>query len=454
MGVPYFAASFDSATAMVQALASALHDEPFEAVGQPWPVAAAARQVGRLPWPLRRQAYTWGGWTDAIPPFLLPTVSWERFGRWVTGRYPRRRYPAIAIGSSHGAVVHLCAALGIPWLPQTFLVPVRRRGDPDDPVAARAFGARHADRLLDTEPDLQLHHMHDANQDRLMVRRLTYFRVKGRRLSDAYRRFVDERLAAGGTLLVVDCQERWPVSRLGPRHVFQHGAVGGLSPDEYEHGSDRVAAFLAAEDAGRRSWPPTGPDDVAPEAEWGFEEALLADTVEYADRVGARVVRLSSDGVRALSPVVAGVYEQRWAELGVRDRCVLGESFMLLAPRWVLRRRAVPFWMAFPVEADADALARFLAARDVDELHLLLFSHGVESAGSVPAGRWRELLDLARSGGFVGVDPERFPRDFGVLGRYHRALPPVEDPPPPPLGLADALAALRAHGATVEEVAG
>jgi Domain of unknown function (DUF5110) len=30
-------------------------------------------------------------------------------------RQVRRRYPAVAIGSSNGAMIHLCAALGIPW---------------------------------------------------------------------------------------------------------------------------------------------------------------------------------------------------------------------------------------------------------------------------------------------------------------------------------------------------
>jgi hypothetical protein len=39
-------------------------------------------------------------------------------------------------GSSNGAVAHLAAALGVPWLPQTLLLAVRTGGlDPDDPAA-------------------------------------------------------------------------------------------------------------------------------------------------------------------------------------------------------------------------------------------------------------------------------------------------------------------------------
>jgi hypothetical protein len=50
----------------------------------------------------------------------------------------------------------------------------------------------------------------------------------------------------------------------------------------------------------------------------------------------------------------------------------------------------------------------------------MLFSHGTESAGLAPIARWRELLGRARrTGDFVGVDEERYPRDFASFGRYH-----------------------------------
>ena len=91
----------------------------------------------------------------------------EEIARWASDLYPRRTYPALAIGSSNGALVHLYAALGIPWLPQTILIPVRQNvAGPDQPKEAMAFGAEHAPRLLAANPELQLHHMHDPNQDR------------------------------------------------------------------------------------------------------------------------------------------------------------------------------------------------------------------------------------------------------------------------------------------------
>src|SRR5215208_1612567 len=123
--------------------------------------------VNGLPRRVREEVYTWSGRSEAVPPKRLEQVRAEDVSRWVVSHYPLRRYPAAVIGSSNGALVHLYCALGIPWLPQTFLVPVRRSGGhPDEPRQDMEWGKTHAPALLRANPELALHHMHDANQDR------------------------------------------------------------------------------------------------------------------------------------------------------------------------------------------------------------------------------------------------------------------------------------------------
>jgi hypothetical protein len=167
-----------------------------------------------------------------------------------------------------------------------------------------------AEALLDANPELQLHHMHDANQDRLMIRHMTYFRVKRRTLGQAYERFLSDSLPAGGTILVVECDERWPTTRVGPRYVFQHGGVGGATPEEYLYGGPRVAAFLARYGAPVRHWDSPQPDGHSVEAEWGFEPALLDDVRRLADARGLRVVRLRFGSAQDPAPFVAELH--RW----------------------------------------------------------------------------------------------------------------------------------------------
>jgi hypothetical protein len=72
--------------------------------------------------------------------------------------------------------------------------------------------------------------MHDPDQDRLMSQRMAYFRIKQRRLGEAYERFLRDRLAPGGSIILVECRHSWPTTRLGPRHVFQVGGSGGATP--------------------------------------------------------------------------------------------------------------------------------------------------------------------------------------------------------------------------------
>ncbi len=67
---------------------------------------------------------------------------------------------------------------------------------------------------------------------------------------------------------------------------------------------------------------------------------------------------------------------------------------------------AVPFWMFFNCEPSLDSLTRFLDARSsFDEIHAMLFSHGVESIGLASIDAWQKLLKRARERGrLVGVD--------------------------------------------------
>ncbi|MEV0824804.1 hypothetical protein [Nonomuraea rubra] len=436
-------ASFDSATGMLRALSRFLHDRDVPLLGQApgvlEPVAAAvAGAAARLPRAAKEKAYAVSGWAEAVPLRRVPEIRAEELARWVSGHYPPGPYPVAFVGSSNGALVHLAAALRAPWLPQTLLLPVRRRGvGPDDPRgdlrATRAAG----EALLAANPELVLHHMHDANQDRLMIAGMTYFRVKWRRLPEAYRRFLEESLPAGATLVVPECGLSWPVTRVGPRYVFQHGALGGATREEYEHGGPRVAGYLSRYGAGRERWDYPPADGESPEAEWGFEPELLADLEELAARNGWRLARMRFDEPEDLSPVVADLYRSWYRRRGLPADRLLVECFLLLEPWWALRSGSVPYWMVFNAgQSHARAMEYLDGADPFDEIRLMLFSHGVESVGLAGVADWRRLLERARKVGvFTGVDTSTYPRDFAGLIRAHRELSRIRTTYPMPLPL-------------------
>ncbi len=418
--------NFDSTTVCLRATARYLRGEEFPALGMiPPKLVPIAAQLNRLPKRVRTGIYTQGGANEGISPDSLGDVDVERFRRWVVEQYPTRGYPAVIVGSSNGAAVHLAALLGIPWLPQTFLVPIRRSMGADEIREDIEWGLEHAPPFLEANPDVSLHQMHDPNQDRLMVRKLAYFRTKIRTLGPAYEEFLRTVLEPGGTIISLECEYEWPAIDLGERHTFQVGGLGGLEPREYYEGSNSVASFLAKQNAGIREWDTPEPDGEVPESEWGFDPALRGDVERVAEERGYDVRRLAFDDPRDLSPFVADLYRRRYEARGRSVDRLLNQSFALLEPWWTIRTGSVPYWSAFNTESDAAHLESYLEETEpYDEIRTTLFSHGMESAGLASIDRWREVLGQARDeSGFVGVDTDEFPYDIETQVRYHADLP-------------------------------
>ncbi|MEU6089762.1 hypothetical protein ABZ865_23720 [Streptomyces sp. NPDC047085] len=437
-------AAFDSATGMLRALSRFLTGRDVPAIGslpaalEP-PLSGLLGSLNHLPTAVQERVYAVSGWAEAVPMRRAGEVSSPALAEWITGHYPRRRYPVVFVGSANGALIHLAAALDAAWLPQTLLVPVRRHHVAPDDARGDLAAARDAGRaLLAANPDLVLHHMHDPNQDRLMIAGMTYFRVKWHRLPEAYRRFIGERLAPGGLLVAVDCTLGWPTTTVDDRYVFQFGALGDATPEEYHRGGPRVADLLARYDAPARRWDPPAPDGDSPEAEWGTQRALLDDLSAHARRNRLRLDVLRFDTPERLSPAVADLYRATYAERGVPTGRLLVDSFLLLDPWQTLRTGSVPYWSVFGTEASRAGLEHYLDTTDpYDEIRVLLFNHGTDSIGLAGSEDWRRTAARARKIGILtGVDAAAYPRDFASLIRSHQALSRIRSRSPLPLPLA------------------
>ncbi|WP_231867015.1 MULTISPECIES: hypothetical protein [unclassified Anabaena] len=423
---PPYIAGFDSATAMLRATAAYLRGEDFPGMGSmPAALEPISILINKLPRPVKELIYTAGSAGEAIPAARLGDVSSEVVSEWMVNEYPQHQYPAVAIGSASGALVHLCAALGMPWLPQTYLIPVLHPElHPDEPQKAMEWGREKAKPLLNANPDLQLHHMYDPNQDRLTLRGMTYFRVKRRALGETYKRFLQNCLPKGGTIFIVECQRTWHTTQVDDRHFFQFGALGGATPEEFLYGSRRVSEYLERYHSHRRQWEAPQPDSDRPEAEWGFEPMLREDIENFARDRGYHLRRIVFKEPEHLSPFVAELYRWWYKKRGIMANRLFVESFILLEPMWSLRTASVPFWMKFNMEPSLDWIQQYLKQTEpYDEIYLILFSHGVDAAGLPTIEQWREVFKYARQRGeFVGIT-EDFPRNFPALIQYNTELP-------------------------------
>ncbi|MEQ9443290.1 MAG: hypothetical protein RIG62_29905 [Cyclobacteriaceae bacterium] len=423
---PRFVASFDSASIMVKSLAAFLNGHDFSGLGVMPNSQWAGDSLNTLPTSVKKVLYSKSGVFDAIPPKDIGKIDTEELAKWVTQLFPERKYPAVMVGSSNGALTHMAAALNIPWLPQTFLIPVQIPHDfpVDVPKQYMRWAYPYGEELLRLNPGIELHHMTDPNQDRLHLLAMTYFRIKKRRLGVWYEYFLKQHLEPGGTIIVNECTRSWPAKALNDRHFFQFGGTGGASPEEYYQGSERVSEFLRQQQSPFVKWDAPEPTGEYPEAEWGFAPQLLDDIERFARENGFRVQRIQFEEMQDISGLTAELYRNWYRERNMPANRLLIESFALLTPYWALRTGSVPYWMVFNTAPSADALESYLQKADpYDQRYLMLLSHGTEGIGLAPIERWQRMLhDGQNAGEFVGTETKKYPYDFGVYARYNQAL--------------------------------
>ena len=417
---PDFLAGHDSATAMVEALSKHLHGKP---AGSSLPAGQwYAKVINALPATVRQRLYAASGVLDAIGSDQVGTLDPEEFCHWVYNLYPKRSYPVIAVGSSNGALIHLWAALGIPWLPQTMLMPLRKPSDisVDEPLETMEWAVKPGEQFVQANPEWQLHHMMDPIHDRLRTQHIAYFRVKKRSLGPWYERFIRERLQPGGKLLIINCEKQWSAVTLGERHFFQLGGDGGIEDQEYYQGSERVQQYLQSQKAAVTQWETPTPDEPQPEAEWGFAPALRNDVVRLAAQESYKVQTLSFNGAQDPSAWVADLHRWWYPQVGIADNRLLVQSFSMQEPYWVLRTGSVPYWMVFSTDVAIQELQKYLKeAPSYEEIYLTMLSHGncTPDEATVPA--MKALFSYAtQQGDFIGTNPEEYPKDIGVYARY------------------------------------
>lgn len=446
-------ARFDSAAAMVQALAACLHGKPFSNPGQSAFVERAAPIVNALPGAMLGIAYPGGGAAEAIGPRSATRLDIERIASWLCGLYPARPYSTAFIGASNGALVHLAAALDAPWLPQTVLCPVRApNSDPDDVERALTEGRGALDALVAADARIAVHQAHDPNHERHALKSMRYFRLKHRRLPLAWREFLLANLKPGATLYVDVCTLQWPVTHLGPRAMFQFGALGGATRSEYFRGGPRVRRLFEQHGVSLHHWEPPRPNGHAPEAEWGFDMALLDELRTLSAEAGWRLVELRFEEPEALSFLTYDVYRDWYRAAGIASKRLIIDSFVLTDPHTTLRLHALPFWLLLGTEPSAQVLKQLLERdRPYDAIDLMLFAHGADGIGVPPAAHWQALIESASASAHLSsAEADRFPRDFATFARFHRALekrgPMFERPAPLSVDAFDR--ALRHHART------
>jgi hypothetical protein len=364
-----------------------------------------ARYGGVLQSAARRAAARYAS-QAAIPVAATGGIDADEVARWVVGQYPRRQYPAVVVGSPHGAAVHLAAAAGVPWLPSGWEMAVRwPDGSPDDPSAALTHGAAVAARLLAANRDVAIRQVHDPVLRGVLAGSTVSLHARWQHLPDPYREFLSAYLSRDAAVIVVRDMRTWPALDVGAGHTFQLGSpASGLDAAEFRTAGPQLCQALRYLDADRLRWRP--PSISCPErytetgVESGFEESVRS----WARTRRLRLHRVLYAAPEAFSAAVADLY-RRWLRGAGKsgDRLVV-ESGRLLDPAQVLRAGLVPYWCETPASRAANALSWWLAGSvTFSSVDVLVDGFGVPTAATANPAQWHAA---ARFGGRrAHVDP-------------------------------------------------
>ncbi|MGB2982638.1 MAG: hypothetical protein WBC63_02120 [Candidatus Bipolaricaulia bacterium] len=408
-GTPTWVVAFDSGTRVVREVAEALAGKG-RSILESYPRGSELflGLLSLFPERTRIAGIEWGMRLSlGHDPDRATDLDVSALAEWCVAQYPDdgRRYEAIVVGSPNGAVAHLAALLGAPFLTTSFGLTFRRPTiDPDDLSAYRRTAEPLARTILARNKgiDFEVVCHYDPTHDRSLVKVVDFLRVKLHEFPEAYRGFVRDRLAPGGKLILIDCAYAWPQAELSERTFLQIGGLGAISPD----------AYLA-------QWPVDAPIEIRRESEWGCPEPFADAVTAHAAEQGIDIVRIRFDRPEAYSLLVYDAYR---ACPNVRPNALMIDCFNHQNPRTNIETGIPSLWLPFNTQEGLALAADVLAGADVDTIHFTLLPSFARSPDTASLDAWIDLLSVHGALTLVGIRPDKFPADPLAPYRFARDM--------------------------------
>ncbi|SNY53219.1 hypothetical protein [Paractinoplanes atraurantiacus] len=401
-------------------------------------------RLGQLPPERRRDELAREAHAEAVPHYAAAAIDAEAVAEWVTGHYRDATYPAVLLGSPHGAAAHLAVALGAAWLPTSFTTALTwPGGDAGDWPGALEWGASLAERILERNPGVSVRQVHDPLRGGPPCGSTVRLYLRWHSMPEAYETFLRERIADDGASLLLRDLRTWPARSLTSRHSFQLGSpVGGWQPDDYTIGNPAFRVVL--DDLGVDRWPM--PSQAPPRyAERSGEPAFGMDLNRIAVETGRPSHRVLYAQPETLSACVADLLR----ETSTRERCAVACG-RLLDPWQTRANGLVPYWCESAARPAVEAAEWWLAGSPAfDEVTVLPEAPGHDSDQVATLAHWRSLTSFGRERGRIDqLAASRYPMLPLAPGHASRVLASAGEarPASPPISLPYAVSRLQKAG--------
>lgn len=347
--------------------------------------------------------------------------------QWNVSQYdglePDRRFDTIVVGVPSGATAHLCACLGAPLLADSFPISFASRGKPDDIASYQQRSVDLLTPILNHNPELHAVTLFDPIHSRKQIKRGVQIYLKLAALPDQYRKFIQERLMPGGSILLLTCSSKWSQYEVGARHSLQIGGFGGFTDQEFIRGTPWLDDWLHEEGGMQRSgWRLSRHWTYQPEAQWGSNTAFETAIRSYAGNVNLPFRTLSFSSIDELSRLSFYAWQWLYFILRIKPSAILIESGPQMNPVIGRRSPVIPLWMPSTCSRSHALLQEILP--DFPPQIPILFQvwpTGQLTPDVIPAKIWNTTL-AGRHGRWLGGDPLRFPTDFSTIVQMTPAI--------------------------------
>ncbi len=415
----------DSSSVCMRSVAAALRGEFFQPQDMPERISALATFLGRLGrrfnvWAVDRSQSMAG-----ISPEVADRITSADLAGHALGFYRGVQGPfdAVIVGAPSGGVAHLATALVAPFLSQHLLTSFRDHKHADDIHTYAEHGVDLAWRVLSRNADLAVVNHYDPLHDRFLVRWVNHIRYKLLDLPQAYREAMRVWLKPGGTVIFSDCRYPWRQYRVGERHTFQVGGLGGVTDEEFLSGRAEIETMQHAErSAWIGGWRLDLPLEVQPESEWGTLPELRRACEEFARQNGYGFLPLTVAHPEAFSLLAFHAYGALLRKAGLQPQGVFVDCFTQVNPVAARLSSLLPLWLPFNCTDSLDLMRRSLSEfpQDLPVLFAPLpnFAPAFDTVG---LDTWLQAL-----AGFdvhvLGIDSRLYPEDLAGLFRFAPAL--------------------------------
>jgi hypothetical protein len=403
---------------------------------------------GELPESVRRLVLAAEAVDEAVPEDQVAHLDAEAVARWIAGHHRAETYPAVVLGSPHGAAVHLAVACGAAWLPTSFAVTVPwTGGSPGDWAAARDRGSRLAARILARNPGVSVRQVHDPVLRGALCGVTVTLHIQWRTLPAAYLELLGSRLAPGGAAVLVRDLRTWPVLAGPAGFSFQVGTpTSGWSAADHTLDNHAFGRLLRGIGAG--DWPDPPADRTRRYAETSGDPALDTQLREIVAATGSAGHRMLYTDPQAFSAGVADLY-RAWLRPAGGGRDALVGTGRMIDPWHAADSGVVPYWCESSSRAVADAAELWLAGSpSFDRISVLPEPPGTLHEETAALGHWRSVAAFAlRSGTVDKFLASRYPLLPTAPGHASRALAPSADHRrPQPMPISEAVRHMAGNG--------